>query len=721
MDSTSAYARARAFLKFSSGPAWVARVCAVLSGLTAPALLLVLLLFSDLIVSRGRIPAYSDLLASRRASADGEMRALVESGRAVEALTAVKVSEADRAATMADAFPPKTEVGREWLWRATVHDLLQRRVGERAAAEYARLTDPATARTPVPDAAPLGLLSLVVRRHSFGQWALGQVAAYNPWTWLPSADGGPNLLYLTGLFVLALVLVLVRYALTMRMNLSAVTAALDLATRLRRAVYHRTYRLGVLTLKPGGSREAMAAFGKHVELIYDAVVAELTIWIREPVQLVTVLALALVVNWWLALAFGLFAVVAILAGGQIVAVAKQRARHAARRAVGQLELLRESLSLMRLVKSNLMDAFNQSRVERQLADFSRLGFRQLWAESLAGPALVALGLASAAILAYVAGRAVLNDGLGAGSLFGLTVALAAAVGPLRSVLGQRKIRRKAHESAGELFELLDRKGEVGQDAAAEFLPGVTKKIEFRGVRLRDPETGQMILDGVDMAIDAGQRVAVRGGDEMEKHSLVYLLLRFLDPTSGDVRIDGKDVRWLTLDSLRSQIGLVSQDDLIFNDTVANNIGCGVPSVTLPQIVEAAKLAHAHQFIQNLPDGYETPIGELGSALRPGEKYRIALARAFLRDPSVYVIEEPKVPLDDETKGVIDDALERMLPGKTVIFLPHRISTINRCDRVYFVHKGRVVAEGDHKDMLNRVESYRHLHYLEFNEILARKA
>src|SRR5262249_27777702 len=153
----------------------------------------------------------------------------------------------------------------------------------------------------------------------------------------------------------------------------------------------------------------------------------------------------------------------------------------------------------------------------------------------------------------------------------------------------------------------------------------------------------------------------------------------LDPTSGEIRIDDHNLRWVTFDSLRAQIAMVLQHNLVFNDTVANNIGCGDSSYTLPQIIDAAKTSHAHQLIQKLPHAYETPIGEMGHALTSSERFRIALARAILRDPALLVIEEPVTPLDDDTKSLLDDTLARLLPGRTAIFLPHRLSTIRTCD------------------------------------------
>jgi len=161
--------------------------------------------------------------------------------------------------------------------------------------------------------------------------------------------------------------------------------------------------------------------------------------------------------------------------------------------------------------------------------------------------------------------------------------------------------------------------------------------------------------------------------------------------------------------------MVLQHNLVFNDTVANNIGCGDSTYNLQRITDAAKIAHAHQFISKMPHGYETVIGELGYPLHLGEMFRIALARAILRDPAILVIEETVAPLDDDAKSMVDDTLQRVTPGRTVIFLPHRLTTIRGCDKIFLLNEGKIEATGEHRDLLNDSELYRHLQYMEFNE------
>jgi len=235
------------------------------------------------------------------------------------------------------------------------------------------------------------------------------------------------------------------------------------------------------------------------------------------------------------------------------------------------------------------------------------------------------------------------------------------------------------------------------------------------VVLREPGGDRQLLQGVSCAIPAGAKVALVGADEQEKHALVCLIPRFLDPTSGEIRGDDHNLRWVSLESLRKQVGLVLRSSLVFSDTVNRNIGCGDDRIKPGQIVEAAKLAHAHQFIQKLPQGYETPIGESGQALTVSEQFRIALARAVLLNPTLFIIEEPpQSSLSDDEQYLLDDTFARALPGKTVLFLAHRLATIRNCNQVFLLHKGKLEARGEHRDLIKNNELYQYLMYTEFS-------
>jgi ABC-type multidrug transport system fused ATPase/permease subunit len=711
VEHRTAFSRAWQILDSHRGSKWTALAAGGAAALLTTALLGVLALFVDLLITQGRIPGEHELAPAQRAAFVTGV-AGVPAERRAEALAAVH-GAAEPPPSVDGPYESLSHPARELLWRAYVWHLLDTRVSHPAAETFA-----ARARTTSlwNDVAGLGSLSLFVRTHGLGiNRPVGSVAAWNPWSWRPDDARPPNFWYLTGLLFLAVLVAMVRAVLINVMDYAAARAAVAVGVRLRRAVYHHAYRLGTLTIRSTGPGEAATLFTRHVETVQAAVHARLTSQFFGPLELGFLLAFALAIHFWLALAFVLAALIVLLWGGQIAANLRRAARAADRRAAARMTLLKESLMLMRLVKSNVMEMFNQSRVERQLSDYAAARLRRARGEALFRPLLWFLGTLSAAVLLYVAGLIVLNAGLGTANVIVLAATLLAGYWPLRDWLRLRRRVARGQESAVLVYEFLDRPREVGQVVGAEFLAAIGKGVEFRGVGLRDAASGRVLLDGVNLRIAAGERVGLVGSDETEKHAVAYLLARFLDPTAGEIRIDDHNLKWLTLDSIRSQIGVVLQPNLTFNDTVINNIGCGDPTYAVPQIIEAAKIAHAHQFVQKLPYGYETPIGELGSSLRVGEQFRIALARAILRDPAMYLIEEPAEPLDDDTKHLLDDTFARILPGKTVLFLPHRISTIRSCDRVYLIHRGKVEAVGEHRELIARNDLYKHLHYLEFNE------
>ncbi len=369
------------------------------------------------------------------------------------------------------------------------------------------------------------------------------------------------------------------------------------------------------------------------------------------------------------------------------------------------------MGLFRLVKTFQMERFNQTRVERQLAESARANWHRLRGRALAAPLLGSVSLLTGVALLYLAARGVLAGGFTVAGLVVMAVALVSLAAPIAGLFDYAARLRHGREAASAIYEFLDRKGETAEAADAEFLPALTTRIEFRNVTLNDPTTGTPLLEDVTFAVPANASIAIVGPSAAEKHALVSLIPRFLDPSSGEVRIEDKNIRWVTHESLRAQVALVLQGDLTFSDTVANNIGVGSPEYNLPQIIEAAKVAHAHQFIEKLPYGYETLIGGTGLSLTPGERFRIALARALLRDPSILVIEEPVGPIDEDTLALLDDTLVRASSGRTIIFLAQRLSTLRNVDRVFLLKNGRIEANGAHRDLWKSNDNYRRLQML----------
>jgi ATP-binding cassette, subfamily B, bacterial len=704
----AAFAKACAYLNYKQAAKWTAHAAAAGTGIVYVALLVVLWLFTDLMVYHGRLPTYHSLTPLQQRLFFKDWENLTDEQRQ-DRLGKINLSE-KRFQSLAELKSIDASDHREDLrdmWRAQVRYILGRRLGPDLLPEQDDYN------------ADLGITSLVVRMHAEERLMTPVVAALArgvPWT-RNAHGGGVVPPYLIGLLAVGITLGILGAVLMVLMREMAARATIEAATRLRRAVYHHTFRLGTLAFRALGPTEAVSIFARHIEAVHDAMYTWLTVYYRAPIKIALLIAFALCVQFWLALASLMLAILVWLVGGQVAAYFRRRGRQATHEASEHLTILRESLMLMRLVKCYLMEQFNQNRVERQLSRYTRVQLIRLRDEALYQPLLVLLGLLCALLLLFVSGILVLSGQLTVASLVALSTALVSLYRPVERWLEARRLIRRGRESAENVFKFLERRGEVGQVVGAEFLPPVSKQIEFDNVSLREPGSGRMLLEEVSLTIPAGKRVGLIGADDLEKHALVYLIPRLLDPTSGEIRLDQHNLRWVTLDSLRAQTGIVLMHNLVFHDTVANNIGCGDNAYTLGQIIEAAKVAHAHHFIQKLPKGYETPIGELGHSLSISEQFRIALARAALRDPALFIVEEPEDALDEETKALLDDTWARVLPGRTVIFLPHRISTIRSCDSLYLLHKGRVLASGIHKELLAQNPLYRHLHYLEFNEMV----
>jgi ATP-binding cassette subfamily B protein len=381
----------------------------------------------------------------------------------------------------------------------------------------------------------------------------------------------------------------------------------------------------------------------------------------------------------------------------------------------QLALLQESLQMMRLVRGYQMEIFNQARVERQLLTCGNASRDHYQGQALYRSAMLLFGVVVVAILTSVAGWKIMNHQLGLGASVTIILTIVSLYAPTLGAIRSRRTVQRAEESASMLFGFLDRRADVGQVVGAKLLPPMSRLLEFDGVVLREPGGSKFLLDHISLTIRAGDKVAFVGQDEREKQAIISLIPRFLDPEEGELRIDGNKLKLVTLESLRMQVAVVLQQNLIFNDTVANNIRCGDTAQALPRIIEAAKVAHAHQFIQKLPKGYDTRIGDLGFNCSPIQRFQIALARAVLRDPAILVIEEPTGGVDDDYRALLEDTYRRFLPGRTVIFLPHIMSTLRLADCIFLFQKGKIEVAGSHRDLLKTNELYRHLQYLEFND------
>jgi len=324
--------------------------------------------------------------------------------------------------------------------------------------------------------------------------------------------------------------------------------------------------------------------------------------------------------------------------------------------------------------------------------------------------LAAVGIAG---VVYYGGNSVIAGGRTQGSFLAFLTALFLLYDPFKKLGRANGLMQQGLAAAERVFEFLDTQSEVVERPDAKSLAGVERGVEFVGVGFR--YDAEPVLRDIDLSIGRGEVLALVGPSGGGKSTLADLLLRFYDVTEGAIRVDGNDIRGLTLASLRAQIALVTQHTFLFNDTVRNNIAYGSKVPSEEAIVAAARAAHADVFIRELPQGYDTVLGELGLRLSGGQRQRIAIARALLKNAPILVLDEATSALDNESERLVQEALEALMRGRTTLVIAHRLSTIRSADRIVVLMRGAIVEQGSHDELLARGGEYRKLYDLQFAE------
>jgi len=491
--------------------------------------------------------------------------------------------------------------------------------------------------------------------------------------------------------------------------------ALDAVTRLRRSLHRQALRLAPSDLLDQAGDRVMGLFTNEAERVREGIALGVYRLGRHPFKLTLLLLLALLMHWLVTLQC-----LVPLAACWWFANRQRRERAetyrlADSRAKSDLRTLAEAVRKTRLVRGYAMEEFEQRQFEASLDRFQKNADRMARGERLLRAVGRALIVICVAVVAFLLGAKVLAtpDYLSFPAALCLAAVFACMYKPVEMLRELRAERADAATAADAIYRYLDRVPEVGQAVGAKFLQPLSKMLRFDDVSYSIPG-GRRLLDGLDLQIPAGEMAAVVSLDPLEAKALVNLLPRFVEPQRGRVLYDGEDTAWSTLESLRAETVVAAADPGI-TASAKDNIACGRESVTLAQVTDAAKTAHAHQFIQRLPQGYETPLGEHGESLDPGQAFRLGLARAALVNPAVLIVEEPTARLDEDTKDLLDDAYNRIFPGRTVIVLPTRLSTVKKADRVIVLHQGRVEAVGKHSDLVRGCPLYRHWEYVNFNE------
>jgi len=377
--------------------------------------------------------------------------------------------------------------------------------------------------------------------------------------------------------------------------------------------------------------------------------------------------------------------------------------------------LQETISGAKLVKSFGAEEYEVERFSLRNAELYRLAMKVVKVQAMTTPLSEMFAGVGAAAVIYYGGYSVVNGYSTPGNFFSFMTALFMLYEPVKRLSRINNVVQQGIAAGIRVFEVIDTMPEVREKEGAVELPPIRKEIAFDRVDFRYAEDGDAVLAGVDFRVPAGTMVAIVGSSGAGKTTLVDLIPRFYDPQGGAIRIDGLDIRDVTLASLRAQIAIVGQHTILFNDTVRSNIAYGMPDAPMEKVAEAARRANAHGFIERMQDGYDTVVGEQGLRLSGGERQRLAIARALLKDAPLLILDEATSALDSESERVVQDALDNLMHGRTTFVIAHRLSTVRNADVIFVVEGGAIVERGRHEELLSRESRYRTFYLKQFEE------
>ena len=421
-------------------------------------------------------------------------------------------------------------------------------------------------------------------------------------------------------------------------------------------------------------------------------------------------------NWKLATALVLVTPVSTYA---IIRIGRRLRKLAARsqESMGDMaSTLKEAFAGIRIVKAYGGEPVEQQRFARGNASFLRATMKSAQLAALTSPLLEVIGIGGIAFIVWYGGFLVIDGHMKPGEFFSFLAAMFMAYAPVRKLAGANVLVQRAIAAAIRVFEMLDKEHEFVHDHGRAELPAISRSLEFQNVSFYYEGSDEPAIEHVDLTVEFGEVVALVGKSGSGKSTLMGLVPRFHDPSEGRILIDDRDTRDVTLTSLRARIAIVSQDTVLFDDTVRANVAYGRPDASGEEIIRAARAAHAWEFIEELPEGLDTLIGENGVNLSGGQRQRLAIARAMLRNPPLLILDEATSALDTESERNVQAALAELMKNRTTLVIAHRLSTVQHADRIIVLDEGRIVEEGIHHELLRRNGVYTRLYQTQFHDV-----
>ncbi|MDP2921481.1 MAG: ABC transporter ATP-binding protein [Candidatus Omnitrophota bacterium] len=531
-------------------------------------------------------------------------------------------------------------------------------------------------------------------------------------------NGMPKALLLNWLVILVSILFFVKEAFLFFQTCFMNKLGQSVLKDVRNAVYEKLLALSNDFYSSVKTGELVSRVTYDVGVIVNSITEGLTDLLLQPIQLLVYIVILIwikvyfSISWWLILVtifiFPLITFPVLKIGNKLRKISTSTQESMA----DINSLLFETIYGIGIVKSFSAENYQREKFRSHNNRYYSMMIKSVKRVAIISPLGEFVGILCMGVVLWCGGKEVVEGRLSAGAFIAFLAALLSLLKPLKRLSRLYGINLQAMAAITRVYDILDREVTIKDASGAQELKDFKDSIEFRDIEFSYNE-GQVVLKGLNIKLLKGQILAIVGMSGAGKTTLVNLLPRFYDPGKGSILIDGKDIRGFSVPSLRNHIGIVSQETILFNDTIKNNIAFGKPKAKLEDIIEASKAANAHNFIMKIPKGYDTIIGDRGIKLSGGEKQRIAIARALFKDPPILILDEATSQLDTESEKLVQEAINRLMANRTVFVIAHRLSTVEHADNIAVFDAGRIVETGNHSQLLQKSGLYKHLYELQF--------